>query len=153
MKGLELKIPPPAVALAFALAMWLASRALPFMHAAFPGRRVVAAALVVAGLTASGLGARTVAKAGTTINPMRPGDASALVVTGIYRWSRNPMYLGLLIALLGWAAFLANAVTLILVGLFVLYMNRFQIGPEERILSERFGAAFSTYRQAVRRWI
>jgi protein-S-isoprenylcysteine O-methyltransferase Ste14 len=153
MKALELRIPPPAVTLAFALAMWLAARALPLARAPFPRHHLVAAVLLAAGLITSILGMRAFARAGTTINPMRPGNVSSLVVTGIYGLSRNPMYLGLLTILLAWAALLANPATLILVGLFVLYMNRFQIDPEERVLSERFGAAFSAYRKAVRRWI
>jgi protein-S-isoprenylcysteine O-methyltransferase Ste14 len=74
-------------------------------------------------------------------------------MTGIYRFTRNPMYIGLLMTLLGWAAFLASLPALLFVIAFVLYMNRFQIQPEERALSSLFGADYAVYRARVRRWL
>lgn len=79
--------------------------------------------------------------------------ASSLVTNGVYRFTRNPMYVGLLLALSGWAAFLSSPSALVYLVAFVLYMNRFQIEPEERVLASRFGADYAAYRTRVRRWL
>lgn len=84
---------------------------------------------------------------------MRPDAASTLVTSGIYRVTRNPMYLGILFALLGWGLFLSNLGSLLFCGVFVLYMSRFQIQPEERALEVKFGVAFIMYKSRVRRWL
>ena len=89
----------------------------------------------------------------TTTNPLKPDSASALVSGGIYRFTRNPMYLGLATLLLAWAIYLGNLAALAGLPLFILYMNRFQIAPEERALEARFGAEYIAYRARVRRWV
>ena len=89
----------------------------------------------------------------TTVNPFTPAKSSSLVATGIYRYSRNPMYLGLFLALLGWGAYLGNWASALLLPAFVAYMNRFQIHPEERVLTESFGPQFLAYARSVRRWL
>lgn len=89
----------------------------------------------------------------TTINPLKPESASALVTGGIYRFTRNPMYLGLATLLLAWAIYLGNLAALAGLPLFILYMNRFQIASEERALEARFGAEYIAYRARVRRWV
>lgn len=88
----------------------------------------------------------------TTVNPHKPQDASKLVTSGIYQFTRNPMYLGLLLWLIGWGIYLASIASMILVAGFVLYMNRYQILPEEEILVELFGEEYLIYKQNVRRW-
>ena len=98
-------------------------------------------------------GAARLRAARTTLLPMRPREATSLVTTGIFRWTRNPMYLGLAAALVGWAAFLSAAWPLLGPALFVLYVNRFQIRPEERVLTELFGAEYTNYTRRVRRWL
>jgi len=92
-------------------------------------------------------------RARTTINPFRPENSTALVTSGIYRFTRNPMYVGLTLVLLGWAAFLCSAWALVGPVIFVLYIGRFQIAPEERVLSAKFGAAYTEYSARVRRWL
>ena len=92
-------------------------------------------------------------RAKTTVNPLKPEQASSLVTSGIYRWSRNPMYVGFALFLVAWAAWLASPWTLLGVAGFVLYMNRFQIGPEERALASLFGIDFNHYCASVRRWL
>ncbi len=87
------------------------------------------------------------------MNPIKPGAASSLVSSGVYRFTRNPMYLGLSVTLLGWAVFLSNWLALLAVPVFVLYINRFQIDPEERVLSSLFGAEYAAYKEKVRRWL
>jgi protein-S-isoprenylcysteine O-methyltransferase Ste14 len=92
-------------------------------------------------------------RAKTTINPMKAGNASSLVTGGVYRFTRNPMYFGMVLVLIGWVTFLSSPITLIFVPLFVLYINRFQIIPEERVLTWLFGAEYAEYKNQVRRWV
>ena len=92
-------------------------------------------------------------RARTTVNPFKPESSTALVTSGIYRFTRNPMYVGLALLLLGWSAFLCSAWALFGPVIFVLYINRFQITPEERVLSAKFGAAYAEYTTRVRRWL
>ena len=153
MHALELRIPPPLVLLITGLLMWLVSWTFPWFAFAMPARLVVAGVLALVGLTIGVLGAVSFRRARTTVNPMKPEAASSLVTSGIYRLTRNPMYLGLLIVLLGWAAFLSNALALIPIVAFILYITRFQIQPEERALASIFGSEFTTYTSRVRRWI
>jgi len=84
---------------------------------------------------------------------MKPEKASSLVTTGIYRFTRNPMYLGLLFVLFAWAVFLASVWALLGPVAFVFYIDRFQIAPEEAILAGMFGAAYTEYKARVRRWL
>ena len=153
MPKLELRIPPPAVALLLAIAMWLAAYALGGLAFTLPGRRAITIVLAVLGIAISVAGVVSFRRARTTVNPTRPDTASTLVATGIYGFTRNPMYLGLFLVLAGWAAYLANAAALAGPLLFALYIDRFQIVPEERALATKFGAAFDTYRRQTRRWI
>jgi protein-S-isoprenylcysteine O-methyltransferase Ste14 len=153
MKSLELKIPPPALALCFALLMWLASWLVPSVVVPFAVRVGVALGLVAIGQSISISGMVSFRRAKTTVNPMKPSAASSLVTGGVYRFTRNPMYLGLSITLMGWAVFLSNPLALLAVPLFVLYVERFQINPEERVLSSLFGADYATYKEKVRRWL
>lgn len=153
MQTLELKVPPPVIALLVAGSMWIAHRYAPSLGLAIPWRLVFAVALTLLGIALALAGVFAFRQAKTTVNPLKPESTSAVVATGIYRFTRNPMYLGMLTVLVGWALFLANAVSFALLPLFVLYMNRFQIGPEERVLSRHFGAEYTRYMQSVRRWI
>lgn len=153
VQTLELKVPPPAVALLIAVAMWLAVSTSGALAFALPGRLAVAIALAVLGVAISAAGIVSFRRARTTVNPTRPDATSSLVATGVYRFTRNPMYLGLFLVLVGWAAYLSNAVALAGPLLFALYINRFQIVPEERALTAKFGAAFDDYRRRTRRWI
>ena len=92
-------------------------------------------------------------RARTTVTPLKPEKASTLVVSGLYRVSRNPMYLGMLILLIGWTLWLGNPASLLLLPVFVIYVTVFQIKPEEAALSEKFGSDFDAYRRRVRRWL
>ena len=153
MRGLELKIPPPAVALVTALLMWLVSRATPAFGFVFPARNVFAISLAAAGVTTAISGVITFRRARTTVNPLKPESASSLVNWGVYSVTRNPMYLGLLLVLTGWAIFLSNLLGFLFLPAFVLYINRFQIAPEERALTSLFGRDFVAYQSRVRRWL
>ena len=153
MSWLELKIPPVAVFAIFAGAMWSLDSHCPFAALSIPWKWPLAIFLFVPGLIGGIAGVLTFFKARTTVHPGRPEHASALVTSGIYRFSRNPMYLGLLLMLASWALVLANLLAILLLAAFVAYMNRFQIRPEERFLRDKFGAQFDAYTRAVRRWL
>jgi len=92
-------------------------------------------------------------RAKTTVNPLRPEASAALVSTGVYSFTRNPMYLGMALVLFAWAAYLSSIWSLVGPVLFALYITRFQIVPEERALERLFGASFAEYKKRVRRWL
>lgn len=151
--NLELKVPPLGVVLVTALLMWLAARMLPSLEMPFVGRVLSALIVAAAGILVAAAGVTAFRRATTTLNPMKPDDASALVMSGIYRHTRNPMYLGFLILLFAWGIFLSNAAAFGLIPLFVVCLNRFQILPEERALNARFGEQFAAYRARTPRWL
>lgn len=153
MFALELKIPPVAVTVLFAVLMWLLAQVTPGFELPAALRLLALAACVAAAVVAGLAAVWSFRRARTTVNPLSPHAAAVLVTSGVYRFSRNPMYLALLLALAGWGLFLANAFALLLALVFIPYMNRFQIGPEERALQQVFGQAFAAYRRRVRRWI
>ncbi len=153
MKILELKLPPLVQLLLAGAAMWLLSRVAPQFSFAVAGSWIVAVSLACLGLVIGLAGVLAFRAARTTVDPRFPDKASAIVTVGVYRWTRNPMYLGLLCVLAAWGIFLGNLVSLACLPAFVLYMNRFQIGPEERAMDSLFGNAYQTYKKSVRRWI
>lgn len=147
------KIPPVVIWLLTGALMWLSSWVVPAGGFELPASRVIAGSLALAGAGISVLGVTSFRRVATTVNPLRPAAASMLVVTGVYRVSRNPMYLGLLVVLIGWAVLLSNTVAFAWLPAFVLFMSRGQIAAEEVALEARFGIAFTTYRSKVRRWL
>src|SRR5688572_7954471 len=153
MTALELKIPPVALMLLFALMMWLMSIYETSLSFLLPWRRAIAVFVACAGLAIGLGGVVAFRRAKTTVNPVTPEATTTMVTSGLYRFSRNPMYLGLLVVLIGWAIFLSHPLAFALLPLFVLYMNRFQIIPEERILSAKFAHQFTAYTETVRRWV
>lgn len=134
--------------------MWLAAHAVPGLGFALPLRRVLVLAPVLAGIATAVAGIVAIRRAKTTGNPRQPATASALVTTGVYRFTRNPMYLGQFLVMLGWSLWLANgAALLLLLPAFVAYLTRFQIMVEERALTANFGSAYVAYLARVRRWL
>jgi protein-S-isoprenylcysteine O-methyltransferase Ste14 len=150
---LELKVPPPIVALVLALLMWLTPAYAGLVPMPLMARVLWAVLLVCVGQGVAIAGMLAFRRAKTTVNPVKASLASSLVVQGVYRYTRNPMYVGLLLALLAWAVFLANPFSLLWVVLFVLYITRFQIIPEERVLTSLFGDEYEAYKGGVRRWV
>ena len=153
MNALELKVPPLAIVLVLAGAMWFAARQLPSFAVTLPWRHGLAITLSGIGFLFLVAGMYEFQKAKTTLNPTTPAAASSVVASDVYRVSRNPMYVGFLLALIGWAIFLSHPLPFLLLPVFVAYMNRFQISPEERALSAKFGDEYDTYKQGVRRWL
>ena len=153
MSWLEHRIPPPLVAVSFGLAMWALARWFPLANLSFPWRGVVAGLVLLAGLATVALAIARFVRASTTVDPLNPEAASALVTTGIFRQTRNPMYLGMALVLAAWALWLGDGGSALLVAGFVAYISRFQIAPEERALQRGFGEDFEAYKRRVRRWI
>jgi len=153
MSFLEQKIPPLLVTVLFAALMWVLGRLTPDFPTSTALNIIVPLLLAVLAATVGLAGIISFKKAETTVNPLNPDACSSLVVSGIFKWTRNPMYLALLLGLIGWGLFLGNYYSLALTVVFVVYMNRFQIVPEERALENAFGANYLEYRKQVRRWI
>ena len=153
MNALELKIPPLVLVLGLAGAMWFAAMQLPSLAITLPWRHGLAVIIFGVGILLILAGGYAFRKAKTTVNPTKPAAASSVVTSGVYRFSRNPMYVGFLLALIGWATFLSHTLPFLLLPVYVAYMNRFQISPEERALSAKFGDEYEAYKQAVRRWL
>lgn len=152
LSALELRVPPPVVA-ALCVALMLALAALtPGLRLPFPGRLPLAALVGGGGLALALAGFRALRRAHTTVSPFSPHKTSVLVVTGIYARSRNPMYLGLALALAGVAIALAHPAAAIGPVVFVAWITRLQIVPEERVLAERMGSAYEAYRASTPRW-
>jgi len=153
MRALELKVPPPVVALLVALVMWGVSGFLGVGAAPDRLRVLLAMAFALVGATVDVSGLVAFRRAKTTINPMKPRSTSAIVDSGIYGVTRNPMYLGLALLLFGWAVYLGSWWLMLGPPVFGAYVGRFQIAPEERILTDLFGARYLAYKARVRRWI
>lgn len=125
---------------------------------AFPGGRLRGALLSGTGVCVAGVGVVLIAVAAglfrryhTTLNPH--GDSTALVQNGLYRYSRNPMYLGMLLVLAGAALALGHPAVWLVPPVFLAVVARANIQREEQLLEERFGDDYRAYRQRVRRWI
>lgn len=153
MKALENKIPPPFVALLTGVAMWRVAKWLPAVSIHPYLHYGLAAMISLFALLVAGSAMLAFRRAKTTINPVQIETASQVVTGGIFRYTRNPMYVGLTAMLTSWAVWLSAPWTLLGPVVFVLFTNRFQIIPEERVMSAKFGRDYDEYRQRVRRWL
>jgi protein-S-isoprenylcysteine O-methyltransferase Ste14 len=147
------KVPPPAVALLVAAMMWHLSTYEPALSLSAEMSEILILFLVIVGVSFDVCGLLAFRQLKTTINPMSPNKTSALVTGGIYRLSRNPMYVGLFLFLMAWAIQLSMLWPFIGPILFVIYITRFQITPEERVMESKFGDEYSIYKNKVRRWL
>lgn len=147
-----LKIPPAVVFLVFGLLMYLLAEFLPFGYFDFLGRHYLMIGLLVFAFIIGAIALAQFFLSKTTIDPSHPANAKKLVENGIYTYTRNPMYLALLVLLLAWGIWLGNAFNTLLAAGFVTYMNRFQIIPEEQALTQIFGKDYKQYCLLVRRW-
>jgi protein-S-isoprenylcysteine O-methyltransferase Ste14 len=153
MRFLELRVPPPVVGLIVAGGMWAVARISPALQLPNLVQLLVAVVLAAIGAAVALAGVLSFRRAQTTVNPLKPETSAALVSTGVYSFTRNPMYLGMVLALFAWAVYLPSIWPLLGPVLFALYITRFQIAPEERVLDGLFGAPFAAYKQRVRRWL
>jgi|SRR5690554_3463379 len=153
MKALELKVPPLVLVELTAVFMWAVANPVPTSNAVHGAAFYLSVGLLLAGVICAALGVIAFRQAGTTVDPRVPEQSAHLVTTGIYQVSRNPMYLGFLLMLCAWAVLLSSLLSAAFIVVFVLYMNRFQIIPEERFMQEKFGAVYAQYKTQVRRWL
>ena len=150
---LKLKIPPPVYALSIAFAMWLLSVYFPVAILINTPLNNIGIGLILLAAVMDFYSLYLFFKKKTTPNPMKPEFTTGLVITGLYKISRNPMYLGMLIMLFGFAVFLGKLTSFLVLPLFYLVITEMQIKPEEEILEEKFGQEFLAYKSKVRRWI
>lgn len=150
---MRLLIPPPVILAIAALLMWLVARLFDGLNAAFPLQQTLVLLLVALGVGLMAASAHAFYRVRTTINPMTPDKASALITSGVYRLSRNPIYLADALLLAAFAVWLGNGLCVPILAGFIWYIDRFQIRVEEHALVNRFGAEYQAYREAVRRWI
>ena len=151
--SLENRVPPPLVVVLIGVAMAVIAWFTPAAEMGSSLRFVGGGIIIALGVLVVVQGARTFWQNKTTINPVDLESASALVTSGVFRFSRNPMYVGFTAMLLGWAVFLAAPSALLGPVAFVLFTNRFQIVPEERVMRDKFGQAYDDYQAQVRRWL
>ena len=133
--------------------MWLVDRQLPTGQIEFDLQLPVAIVFAIAGVALVVMSMRAFRKAGTTVDPFHPDEATHLVVDSVFRFSRNPMYVSLTLVLIGWAIWLGSVFNIVVLALFVSYITVFQIEPEEVVLKNLFGEAYREYCSKVRRWI
>lgn len=150
---MRLLIPPPVALLIAAALAWVLARETPLTAFDFPGRAVAAVVILLAGLALMFTAAWSFWRAGTSINPLRPGRARVLLTDGVFALSRNPIYLADVLLLLALVVWLGVPLNLLVVAGFAGYLQRYQIRPEERALAAKFGAEYARYRRSVRRWL
>ena len=151
---MNLRIPPVLQLAAFGLAAWAAAKLLPglsFRLGMVGTVAVVMLATIGAAILLASLG--TFRKSATTVNPIHPGAATSLVTGGLYRYTRNPMYLGFALLLAAGSLTLGNLAALVIPVLFVMVMTEGQIKLEERILRNLFGRQYENYCRQTRRSI
>jgi protein-S-isoprenylcysteine O-methyltransferase Ste14 len=153
MSRLEHLIPPPLVALLIALAMLALAKASGPPAVDEVLRVDGASVLFVLGLASAASGALTFQRQGANLSPHKIDRGDVLVTNGIFRWTRNPMYLGLTLLLCGYAFYLARPLCVLGPIFFVPFITRFQIIPEERAMLAKFGERYADYCVTTRRWI
>jgi len=150
---LELKVPPPLQAIIVAIVMLALTKFVPIFYVSIPAKFLIAVVIAICGLTLSVLGVVAFRSAQTTIDPRYPENSKCIVDSGVYKISRNPMYLGLTVILFAWAIVLESLVAMLILPLFIWYINTFQIKPEERALLKKFNSEYGQYCSRVRRWL
>eukprot|EP01129_Flabellula_baltica_P002766 TRINITY_DN12612_c0_g1_i1.p1 TRINITY_DN12612_c0_g1~~TRINITY_DN12612_c0_g1_i1.p1 ORF type:complete len:155 (-),score=25.60 TRINITY_DN12612_c0_g1_i1:78-542(-) len=152
MVSMELKVPPVALTIIYAVLMVIISfspLSIPFIDPlnslAFP--------VAMFGVVFALMGVIQFNKAKTTVNPLSPESSSSLVQEGVYGYSRNPMYVGFFCGLLALSLWISSVTALLFSFSFIIYMNKFQIEPEEAALEKIFGTSYTHYKQRVSRWL
>ncbi|WP_372384076.1 isoprenylcysteine carboxylmethyltransferase family protein [Vibrio sp. BS-M-Sm-2] len=153
MRFLELKVPPVALFILVLVASYFSAQQLNTGAVGLPFKFIILGVGIVLSGVIGLAGVWEFRKQKTTVNPIKVGTASTVVDSGIFGYTRNPMYLGLFILLFSFGYFFQNIFSVLLSFGFVIYMNYFQIKPEERALEQLFGAEYVDYKQKVRRWV
>jgi protein-S-isoprenylcysteine O-methyltransferase Ste14 len=153
-ESLELKVPPLALTASAAAVMVGVEYASEGTSIVAPSLAWVAGgAVALSGLAIAYLGVSVFRQIRTTVDPLHPERSARLVTAGVYRWTRNPMYLAFVLCLLGLAIALQSPVGFALTAFTAVFLHRFQIKPEEQALRRCFGSAFDAYCGRVRRWL
>ncbi len=155
MKNLELKIPPVLIFLVSVVGIYNAPAQIEAYTFVQGFTAFIGFGIFVLGVLIGLIGVITFKRAKTTVNPVSVEKASSLVTHGIFRATRNPMYLGMALGIIGVSVYLQSNIIMSLFFLFfyISYMTRFQIVPEERVLTELFGDTYTTYLESTRRWL
>ena len=152
LTALELRIPPPLLTLITALVMWSGARnKTPSARPAW--LTPLALGIALSGLLLIGITIVTMRRAQTTVSPTRPDKSRALIRTGIFAVSRNPIYLGSAVLVFAYALYLWLPQSFVAVPIWIAWIQRFQIVPEERVLREKFAESFAQYVGETRRWV
>lgn len=153
MRRSSVIIPPVVVLMLFVAIMWYMAVYFPFLNLAYELHYLIPVLIAILGFLLICISSVHFYKHNTTLNPLKPELASTLIKTGLYQYSRNPIYCGLVLILIGWGVYLLNLASIFCVILFVSYLNLFQIIPEEKSLAYKFGNEFEMYKRSVNRWI
>ena len=148
---MKTKIPPPILALIMIVLIYLSSFFIESTTFNYQGS--LSLLVLILGLACAIPSFKLFARYKTTISPLKPSDATALVTEGMYRYSRNPMYLGLLLLTIASTIWFGTWFGIIVNILFIFLINFLQIIPEEEALLEIFGEEYEEYKKNVRRWI
>ena len=148
---MKTKIPPPILALVMVVLIYLSSFFIESTTFNYQGS--LSLLVLILGLACAIPSFKLFARYKTTISPLKPSDATALVTEGMYRYSRNPMYLGLLLLTIASTIWFGSWFGIIINILFIFLINFLQIIPEEEALLEIFGEEYEEYKKNVRRWI
>jgi len=149
-KYLNTKIPPPLVTMLCIGIIYLFEIQIEYSH---PNLKTVGIIFLILGLIIIFLAVLKFIKTKTTVDPTRPHKTSNLVITGIYKITRNPMYLGMLFLIIAYAIYNNNIIGCIIIPVFIFYINKFQIEPEEIEMRKKFGESFENYCKKVNRWL
>lgn len=152
LEFLNHKIPPPVILLISGIAIWLFKNIAP-LPIPYSIRAILGTLFIIFGFGLDLVGLLEFRKFQTTMNPLKPENASKIVQTGIYSKTRNPMYLGMVFVLIGWSIISKASFGILIIPMFIKYIETFQIKPEEEILSSQFGAEYDNYLKKTARWI
>ncbi len=148
---LKNKVPPPLVTLFFGGLIYYSTALLPSMT--FRRQGLLALLILIVALSVIVAAVATFRQLQTTVNPLQPKSASALATSGIFGYSRNPMYFGMLLILIALSVYTGAVASVLLLPVFILYISIMQIAPEEQAMGELFGSEYIDYCDQVRRWL
>jgi len=150
---IKLKIPPPIYMLLMATVMWGLDYYYPVIDLLTTPWNRLGLIVIFFAMFADGMSLLQFLRVHTTINPIHPEKTKTLVTTGMYRFTRNPMYVGLLLVLIGWGIILGSLMPFFVLPIFITILTIEQIIPEERILEQKFGQQYRDYKASVNRWL
>ena len=145
------KIPPPIITLICGLGIYFSRPLFPKYN--YISTDIIAASFLLLGIITLITAVLSFRIQSTTVNPLQPEKASSLVVSGIFKYSRNPMYLGMLLILISMTIKFNFVGGILIIFAFIAFITKFQIIPEEIVLERLFGDEFTRYKKKTRRWI